>query len=79
MLRTLLTAVALSVSACTAAPSFPLASKSDPAGIVMGTKADKVLMVGILNRFAAYERSATPAQIRACTRRPSQRYPACLP
>ncbi|MER6508261.1 hypothetical protein ABT158_15680 [Nonomuraea sp. NPDC001636] len=58
----------------------PSASTADPARIVMGTKQPgNVLMIGILNQFAAYERTATPAQLRACTRRPDMRYPRCLP
>ncbi|MGJ6967881.1 hypothetical protein ACSDR0_38830 [Streptosporangium sp. G11] len=58
----------------------PPASTADPAGIVMGTKQPgNVLMIGILNRAAAYERTATPAQIRACTRQPYMHYPRCLP
>ncbi|GAA3702411.1 hypothetical protein GCM10022224_080260 [Nonomuraea antimicrobica] len=83
MLRTLLT-VMVTAAACAAAPATPPpppASTKDPAGIVMGVKTTttgNVLMIGVLNR-SAYERSATPAQIRACTKRPDQRYPGCLP
>jgi hypothetical protein len=45
----------------------------------MGTKNGRVLMVGIVNHMSAYERTATPAQIRACTRQLNMRYPLCLP
>lgn len=71
-------ATALTTTAC-GAPPPPPASRTDRAGLVMGTKNDQVLMVGIVNRADAFERSATPAQIRACTRRPAMAYPACLP
>ncbi|GAA3194460.1 hypothetical protein [Nonomuraea roseoviolacea] len=81
-LSTLAAACLIATTAATCAappPTLPSASKTDPAGLVMGTKNDRVLMIGILNRFQAYERSATPAQIRACTKRPDMRYPQCLP
>lgn len=72
---------ALCLTATLATGSTPLpppVSPADPAGIVMGTKNGHVLMIGILNQFNAYERSATTAQIRACTQGAHMRYPACL-
>ncbi|WP_219498530.1 hypothetical protein [Nonomuraea ceibae] len=82
MMSTLLAAVFLAATLTTTAcgnPPPPPASKTDRAGLVMGTKNDQVLMIGIANRAETFERSATPAQIRACTRRPTMAYPACLP
>ncbi|MEV4398322.1 hypothetical protein [Nonomuraea sp. NPDC049607] len=82
MMSALLTAAfltaALTTTACSSPPPPP-ASKTDRAGLVMGTKSDRVLMIGIVNRAEAFERSATPAQIRACTKRPTMAYPTCLP
>ncbi|MFI6512141.1 hypothetical protein ACIBCT_31450 [Streptosporangium sp. NPDC050855] len=71
-------AAAVLIAALCSGP--PPASSADPAGIVMGTKQPgNVLMIGILNRAAAYERTASPPQIRACTQRPYMHYPRCLP
>ncbi|MEU6997195.1 hypothetical protein [Nonomuraea sp. NPDC046570] len=78
LLTAVFLAAALTTTSC-GSPPPPPASKTDRAGLVMGTKNDRVLMIGIANRAAAFERSATPAQIRACTRRTTMAYPACLP
>ncbi|MEU8104510.1 hypothetical protein AB0C18_12400 [Nonomuraea muscovyensis] len=80
MSLTSLAALCLTASLATGStPLPPPASTTDPAGIVMGTKNRHVLMIGILNQFNAYERSASPNQIRACTWQAHMRYPQCLP
>ncbi|YCK35192.1 hypothetical protein ACNF49_14215 [Actinomadura sp. ATCC 39365] len=79
---TRIVAAALATTAC-ATPTPPPAAHTDPAGIVMGVKqpavGSPVLMVGVLNRMAAYERTVTTTQAAACTRRAAMPYPTCLP
>ena len=76
-MKTLALGLAMLASALT-----PPAAPSDPSGIIMGVKyparGEPSLMIGVLNRSRAYERTATPGQISACTRRPYMAYPACL-
>ncbi|MFB4275706.1 hypothetical protein ACBJ59_10475 [Nonomuraea sp. MTCD27] len=78
----MLTLAVLAMSLSTPPACPPPASLTDPAGVVMGvkypTRGGPTLMVGVLNRPSAFERTVTPGQVDACTRWRSMAYPACL-